>query len=114
VFRDYILPRANVAEKAGRMLVGNEIDVIDELRIELEALLIKVDAIGKKLDDLKIELNEKTKLWEQGEFALVCDELVMTAPTIEQSTKSLNVGDVQHRRRRRRARRRRAYIKLGP
>jgi hypothetical protein len=96
------------------MLVDNEIDVIDELRIELEALLIKVDAIGKKLDDLKVELNEKTELWQQGEFAPVSDELVTTAPTIEQFTESLKVADVQHRRRRRRSRRRRAYIKLGP
>ena len=93
---------------------GHETAVSDLLRNELRILHIKVDAVWKNLDDVKIELNEiKTKLestaamteqliivpaspttvheapedtWERGEFTPLHDELVTTASTIEQST----------------------------
>jgi len=50
-----------IVERVGSVF-GNEIDVIELVRIEVRALHVKVDAIWKKLDDFKIELNQvKTK-----------------------------------------------------
>jgi hypothetical protein len=105
-----------IVERVRTVFVGNEIDVIELVRIEVRALHVKVDAIWKKLDDFKIELNEvKTKpgstaaltqqlsivpaspttaqgvsedTWERGEVAPLCDELVIAAPTIDQSRSS--------------------------
>jgi hypothetical protein len=110
-----------IVEPVRTVFVGNEIDVIELVRIEVRGLHIKVDAIWKKLDDFKIEFNQvKSKpestaaltqqlsivpaspttaqevpedTWERGEVTLlrnelVSDELVVTAPTIDQSTSS--------------------------
>jgi hypothetical protein len=103
-------------ERVRTVFVGNEIDVIELVRIEVRALHIKVDAIWKKLDDFEIERDElKTKpestaaltqqlsivpaspttargvpedTWERGEVTPLCDELVITRTTIDQSTSS--------------------------
>ena len=105
-----------IVEPVRTVFVGDEIDVIELVRIEVRALHIKVDAIWKKLDDFEIERDElKTKpestaaltqqlsivpalpttaqgmpedTWERGEVTPLCDELVIAAPTIDQSSSS--------------------------